>query len=112
MGFISGRVILESKLTDGATGFHPRTGLSTSPFGVFRDFLRNLRKYGLGSFRKTRTENTPPTGPNPRCRQLNPTTQPSVYGIGLRFEGPYLIPDVTKDTPSACSVRARKISWF
>ena len=33
-------------------------------------FLRNSRKYGLGSLRKTPTEGIPPTGPGLTCGQL------------------------------------------
>ena len=38
--------------------FNPRSRLSTSPFEVFRDFLRNSRNYGRGSLRKTSTQGT------------------------------------------------------
>ena len=34
-------------------GFDSQSRLSTYPFGVFRGFLRNSRKYGLGFLRKT-----------------------------------------------------------
>ena len=37
----------------GGDRFKPRSHLSTQPFGVFRGFLRNSRKHGLGSLRKT-----------------------------------------------------------
>ena len=37
----------------GGARFKPRSRLSTWPFGVFRRFLRNPPKYGLGSLRKT-----------------------------------------------------------
>ena len=56
---------------------NPLSCLTTKPFGVFRGFLRNLRKYGLWSLRKTpHSEHTP-------CRSrsyrwtigLNSTTQ-------------------------------------
>ena len=49
----------------GSARFYPRSRLSTQPFGVFRGFLRNSRKYGLGSFRKTPTEGIPPIGLGP-----------------------------------------------
>ena len=37
----------------GGFRFNPWSRLLTLPFGVFRSFLRNLCKYGLGSLRKT-----------------------------------------------------------
>ena len=37
---------------------------------VFRVFLRNSRKYGQGSLRKSSTERTPPFGPGPKSGQL------------------------------------------
>ena len=40
----------------GGARFKPWSRLSTKPFGVFRGFLRNSRKYGLGSLRKISTE--------------------------------------------------------
>ena len=54
-------------LTGGAE-FNSR--LSTQPFGVFRSFLQNSRKYGLGFLKKTTTEGIPPTGPGSTCWQL------------------------------------------
>ena len=39
-------------------------------FGVIRGFLRNSRKYGLGSLRKTPTKDTPPMDPGPTSGQL------------------------------------------
>ena len=42
-----------SKLEDDGARFKPRSRLSTQPFGVFRGFLRNSRKYELGPFRQT-----------------------------------------------------------
>ena len=49
----------------GGARFKPRSSLSTQPFGVFRGFLRNSRKYGIGSLRKTPAEGTPPIGLGP-----------------------------------------------
>ena len=40
--------------------FKSRSSLLTKPFGVFRSFLRNSHKYGLGFLRKTSTECAPP----------------------------------------------------
>ena len=49
----------------GSARFILRSRLSTQPFGVFRGFLRNTRKYGLGFIRKTPTEGTAPFGLDP-----------------------------------------------
>ena len=46
------------KWKTGGVRFKPLSRLSTQPFGVLRGFLRNSRKYGLGSLRKTPTEGT------------------------------------------------------
>ena len=46
-----------------------RFGLWTWLFG-FHGFLRNSRKYELGSLIKTLTEGTPHTGPGPTCGLL------------------------------------------
>ena len=48
-------------------GFNSRSRLSTKPFGVFRGFLQNLHKYGLGSLRKTPMEGTPPQAQVPHA---------------------------------------------
>ena len=40
-------------------GSNTGRALSTQPFGVFRGFLLNLRKYRLGSLRKTLTDGIP-----------------------------------------------------
>ena len=40
-------------------------------------FLRNSRKYGLGSVRKTPTEGTPPIDPGPIIGQLAFNLQPT-----------------------------------
>ena len=68
----------------GDARFKSRSRLSTQPFGVFRGFLRNSRKSGLGSFRKTPTDCTPRIGPGLTNRQLafnlQSTNQPLVSG--------------------------------
>ena len=62
----------------GGAWFKPRSRLSTQPFGVFRGFLRNSLKYGLGSHRKTSTEGTPPTGLGPSEKiSLKTNNQPT-----------------------------------
>ena len=61
----------------GSARFKPRSRLSAHPFGVFRGFLRNSGKYGLGSLRKTPTEGTPPIGPGPTSGQLILNQQPT-----------------------------------
>ena len=49
------------------------------PFGVFRGFLRNSRKYGLGSLRKTPTEGTQLIGLGPSWNNWTQTyNQPIV----------------------------------
>ena len=55
--------------------FKPRSRLS---FGVFRGFLRNSRKYGLISLRKTPTESSPPIVPGPTSGQLDSCLHPSI----------------------------------
>ena len=50
--------------------FNHRSLLLTQPFGVFRGFLRNSRKCGLGFLRKTPTYCVSSTGPDPTCGQL------------------------------------------
>ena len=48
----------------------------------FLCFLRNSRKYWLGSLKKTPTAGTPPVNPSPACWQLAiilTTKQPSFY---------------------------------
>ena len=79
---VAKRVCAQSRQTRGAR-FNPWSRLSMQPFGVFRGFLRNSRKYGLGSLRKTPTEGTSPTGPGPTSEQLalnlQPTNQPTNY---------------------------------
>ena len=66
----------------GGDRFKPRTFLSIQPFGVFLCFLRNPRKYKLGSLRKTPTEGTLPMGPGHTSRELTlalkPTNQPKI----------------------------------
>ena len=47
-----------SKLVDKSYQVQLRSRLSTQPLGVFRGFLRNSFKYGLGSLRKIPTEGT------------------------------------------------------
>ena len=58
---------------------HNHTPNRLSLFGVFRGFLRNSLKYGLGSHRKTPTEGIPHIGPGPTSEQLalKPTSQPT-----------------------------------
>ena len=46
----------------GGGKLNPRSCLSTEPFRVFRGFLRNSLKYGLGSLKKTPTEVILPIG--------------------------------------------------
>ena len=55
----------------GGTRFKPQSRLSTQPFGVFRGFLQNLRKCGLGSFRKIPMEGISPIVPGPTNGQLD-----------------------------------------
>ena len=84
LGLDSGCAI---KLVDGKYQFHPRWRLSTLPFAVFRGFLRNLRKYGLGSLRKTPHGEHPTHRPRSPVRQtaLHPTTnQPTHQEDGKR----------------------------
>ena len=50
---ISSRAVLCSNWQTGGARFKPLSRLSTQTFGVFRAFLRNSSKYGLGSLRKT-----------------------------------------------------------
>ena len=54
----------------GGSRFNSRSPLSTQPFGVFRSFHRNSRKYGLGYLTKILTESTPTSGPGPTSGQL------------------------------------------
>ena len=56
---------------------------SRSEFAVV--ILRNSRKYGLGSFRKTPTEGTPPIDPGPTCGTigLQPTANNQRINLGL-----------------------------
>ena len=68
----------------GGTRFKPRLRLSILPFGVFRGFLRNSCEYGVGSFRKTPTEGTPPIGPGPTSGQLALTYNPTLRIFGSR----------------------------
>ena len=65
----SGAVLL-SKLVDGRSQFKPPVA-----FVNLRSFLRNSRKYGLRSLRKTPTEGIPFIGLGPFLRQstLSPT---------------------------------------
>ena len=41
------------KIIPGGARFNPRSRMWTKPFGVFRGFLRNTRKHGLGFLKKT-----------------------------------------------------------
>ena len=52
----------------GGARFKPQSRLSTQPFRVFRGFLRNSHKYGLGSLKKITKEGTPPTCPGPTAQ--------------------------------------------
>ena len=54
----------------GGARFKPWSRLTTQPLGIFCDFLRNSRKYEVGSLRKTPTEGTPPKSPDPTSGQL------------------------------------------
>ena len=49
----------------GGSKFISRSPFSTQPFGFFSGFLRNSRKYELGSFRKTLTEDSQYIGLGP-----------------------------------------------
>ena len=73
----SGRAVLHSKLVDGRCQVQSPVAL-VEPFGVFRRFLRNSRKFELGSIRKTHIEGHSPY--RPKCHKrtigLNSTTQP------------------------------------
>ena len=57
-------------------GFDSRSRLSTQPFGVFRGFLRNSRKCGLGSLIKTPTEGIPSIVPDLTSEQFDLNIQP------------------------------------
>ena len=57
--------------------FKLRSRLSTKSSGVFRGYLRNSSKYGLGSLRKTLTEGTPLVGSSPTSGQLAFNLQPT-----------------------------------
>ena len=61
----------------GSARFKHQSSLSTQPFGIFRGFPRNSRKYRLVSLRKNLTEGTSPIGPCSTSGQmaLKPTTQ-------------------------------------
>ena len=50
--------------------FNSRSSLSTYLFEFNVVFLLNLRKYGIGSLRKTSTESDPPAGPGPTGGEL------------------------------------------
>ena len=52
-----------SKLEDGRCQVQTPVSLVDLAFGVFRGFLRNSRKYGLGSLRKYPTEHSLSTRP-------------------------------------------------
>ena len=60
----------------GGARFNHRSYLSPQPFGDFRCFLRNSRKYGLESLRKTKNGGHSPYKPRSQKRiiDLNPTT--------------------------------------
>ena len=47
--YIRLRAVLSSKLVDGRWRFNCRERLTTQPYGLFRGFLQNSCKYGLGS---------------------------------------------------------------
>ena len=74
---ISGQAVIRSNWQTGGAWFKSRSRLSNQPFRVFRGFLRNSRKYGLGSLRKIPTEDNPPiVGPGSTSKKLplQPTT--------------------------------------
>ena len=64
------------------TMFKILSRMSTQPLGLFNGFLRNLRKYGLGSLKKTPTEGTPPYRPRSHDRTigLTPSTNQLTSG--------------------------------
>ena len=64
----------------GSAWFNSRSRQSTQPFGVFRGFFRNSRKYGLGFLRKIPVEGIPPIGLGLReTTGLNPYNQPTIH---------------------------------
>ena len=75
----------------GGARFYSWTRLSTQPFGVFRGFLRNLRKLWLGSFRKTPLQRARPPKAYvtcadnwPYCHSLT-VTQTNPYSCFIHF---------------------------
>ena len=66
--------------------FKPRSRLSTQPFGIFCVFLRNSRKYRLGSFRKISTQGIPLLRPSPTCGQLALFLQPNPTFLSTIFD--------------------------
>ena len=78
--------------------------LTTELLGVFRGFLRNSRKYGLGSLGKTppptHTEGTSPSRLGASCRQqalvLQPINQPSNVNFILKCRNAFT--DIVIDT--------------
>ena len=78
-GAISGCEVLLTKAgRRNVTSSMPRWDLSTLPFGIFRGFLRNSRKYGLGSIRKTPGGHSPGSQ-NPTCGKLALYLQPNFH---------------------------------
>ena len=70
----------------GGAFLNSRSRLSTQPFGVLRGFLRNLRKYGLRSLRKTPSEAIPPRTSMSHKRRidLNPKTN-QILAFGMQY---------------------------
>ena len=75
----SRQVVLPSKLVHGKSQFHSPSRLSTQPLGVFRGFLRNLRKAFKARIpQKSHGEHSSSRlGFHMRTISLNPTTQPN-----------------------------------
>ena len=78
------REVIRSNWQTRSARFNPRSHLSIQLFGIFRGFLRNSCKNGLGSLRKTATQGTPPPGP-PISEQLALIQQPTVSKFNYLF---------------------------
>ena len=83
-GTTSGRAVLRSKLEERRCRVQFQSRFLILPFAVFCDFLRNSRKYGLGSIRKTPHGGHATNRPRFHKRTIGHklTTKPSLLQIG------------------------------
>ena len=76
-------------------------------FFLSSNFLRNSRKYELGSLRMTPTEGMPPIGPDPTSGQLALNLQPNPI-----FCMPVMIDDTVHDRANTGSFCTVLIIWM